>query len=146
RSLKDVSCPYHGNVDFEANFSVGKEFDASDCWRFRIWGFGALGHANRGSPWVRAIVALETNINDLHKWALFAEASNGYGRHSRVEIDHFHGYAKIRQKSIDLALRYGYRMGVWGTLRLEYQRRVLAKSCPAHVNAFIISYLLPFSF
>lgn len=145
-SLRDVSCPYHAHFDFELNFSLGKEFDISDYWAWRIWGYGAVGQANRGSPWVRGILAIETNYNDRHKWALLAEGSNGYGRHTTVYIDHFDGYAKIRQKSIDLAIRYGYRVGVWGTLRFEYAYRVLAKSCPERVNAFIFSYLLPFSF
>ena len=144
-SLHDVSCPYHTNADFEFNFSLGKEFDATESWRFRTWGFGAVGHGIWGSPWVRAIVALETNIEDQHKFALYAEGMNGYGRHTRVNINHFDGYGKIRQKSIDLGLRYGYRIGVWGTIRAEYIRRVLAKSCPQVVNSFVISYLLPFS-
>lgn len=145
-SLHDVSCPSHANFDFELNFSLGKEFDVSDSFAWRLWGFGAIGHANRGSPWVRAIAAVETNYDDQHKLALFAEGSNGYGRHSHVLVDDFDGYAKIRQKSIDLGARYGYRIGVWGTLRFEYMRRVLAKSCPEQVNSFIFSYLLPFSF
>jgi hypothetical protein len=145
-SLRDVSCPSHANFDFELNFSMGKEFDVSECWAWRFWGFGALGHANKGSPWVRAILALETNYDDQHKVAFLAEGSNGYGRHSTVLIDDFDGYAKIRQKSIDIGVRYGYRIGVWGTLRFSYMRRVLAKSCPEQVNDFIFSYLLPFSF
>ncbi len=145
-SLRDVSCPYHANFDFELNFSFGKEFDVSDYWAWRFWGFGCVGHANTGSPWVRAILALETNYNDQHKLGFLAEGSNGYGRHTTVQIDDFHGYAKIRQKSIDLGVRYGYRIGVWGTLRFSYMRRVLAKSCPEQVNDFVFSYLLPFSF
>jgi hypothetical protein len=145
-SLKDVSCPYHGNVDFELNFSFGKEFDISDRSRIRTWGYGAVGHANRGSPWVRGIIAFETNIEDMHKFAVYADGINGYGRHTRVNVDHFFGYARIRQKAIDLGIRYGYRMGVWGTFRIGYERRLLAKSCPAKVNFFIVSYLLPFSF
>lgn len=145
-SLHDVSCPSHANADFEVNFALGKEFDVSDTLAWRLWGFGAAGHANRGSPWVRAIAAIETNYDDLHKFALYAEGINGYGRHTHVLINHFNGYAKIRQKSIDVAVRYGYRMGVWGTLRFEYIRRVLAKSCPQNVNSFVIGYMLPFSF
>ncbi len=146
RSLKDVSCPSYGNVDFELNFSIGKEYDATDCWRFRFWGYGAVGHANRGSPWVKAIASIETNYNDAHKFAIYAYGTNAYGRHTHVLIDNFHGYAKIREKSIDLCFRYGYRVGVYGTLRFEYQRRVLAKSYPQNVNTFIFGYLLPFSF
>lgn len=145
-SLRDVSCPYHAHFDFELNVSLGKEFDVSDSWAWRLWGFGCVGHGTQGSPWVRGIVAVETNHNDQHKLAFLAEGTNGYGRHTTVLIDDFDGYGKIRQKSIDLAIRYGYRIGVWGTLRFEYMRRVLAKSCPEQVNSFIFSYLLPFSF
>lgn len=145
-ALKDISCPSHGTLDFEGNFALGKEFEASNSWLFRIWGYGALGHANRGSPWVRGIVALETNIDDRHKWALYAEGINGYGRRVHVDIDHFFGYAKVREKAIDLGIRYGRRLDVWGTIRFEYIRRVLAKSAPQNVNTFMVSYLLPFSF
>lgn len=145
-ALRDVSCPSHSIVDFEVNFAVGREFDYSESWQWRLWCFGAMGQANLGSPWVRAIAAIETNIDEMHKWDFYAIGSNGYGRHSHVDTEHFNGYAKIRQKSIDVGVRYGYRMGVWGSLRVEYQRRVLAKACPQNVNTFSISYLLPFSF
>lgn len=145
-SLRDVSCPYHSHLDFEVNVSLGKELEASECVRFRTWGFGAIGHGIRGSPWVRAILSLEANVDDQHKFAIYAEGMNGYGRHTTVYIDDFNGYGKIRQKSIDVGFRYGYRIGVWGTLRAEYSRRLLAKSCPQVVNTFTFSYLLPFSF
>ena len=95
---------------------------------------------------MQGILSLETNIDDVHKLALFAEGINGYGRHVRVDINRFYGYAKIREKAIDLGLRYGYTIGVWGTLRVEYTRRVLAKSAPQYVNFYSVSYLLPFSF
>lgn len=145
-ALHDISCPSRANIDFELNVSIGKEFEATESWLFRVWGFGCVGHANRGSPWVRGTVALETNIEDQHKLALYADGNNGYGRYPYLSTDHFNGYAKIRTKSIDIGLRYGYRTGVWGTLRFEYARRVLAKAAPAGVNTWIVSYLLPFSF
>ncbi len=144
-ALHDVSCPSHANMDFEVNLSLGKEFEVTQSWLFRTWGFASVGHANRGSPWVRAIAALETNLNDQHKFAFYAEGLNGYGRHSNFNPNAFDGYAKVRNKSIDLWLRYGCRIGVWGTIRLEYGRRVLAKACPAQVNTWLIGYLLPFS-
>jgi len=144
-SLHDVSCPYHANCDIELNLAFGKEFDASEYWAWRFWGYGAVGHANKGSPWVRGIFALEANYDDQHKFGVLAEGINGYGGHTTVHTDRFDGYAKIRQKAIDVGVRYGYRLGVYGTLRFSYMRRVLAKSCPEQVNAFIFSYLLPFS-
>jgi hypothetical protein len=145
-ALHDISCPSRTNVDFELNFSIGKELEVKECILFRVWGFGAVGQGIFGAPWVRATVALETNIDDKHKFALYGMGDNGYGRHSRVLTNDFHGYGKIRTKSIDVGLRYGYQVGVWGTVRIEYARRFLSKAAPAHVNSWIISYLLPFSF
>lgn len=146
RALRDISCPSYANVDFELNFSLGKEFDANETWRWRLWGFGAVGHGNRGSPWVRGQVMGEMNIYDIHYWSLYAYGTNGYGRHAHLDPFHFFGYARIREKSIDLGVRYGFRTGVWGILRFEYWRRVLAKAYPQNVNTMVISYLLPFSF
>jgi hypothetical protein len=145
RALSDISCPSHANVDFEVNFALGKEWDASDSWRWRLWFFGAIGHGNRGSPWVRGILTTETNIQDRHRFALYATGSNGYGRHTHLFIDHFRGYAKIRAKSIDLGVWYGYHMRIWGTFKVGYERRVLAKANPKNVDTFIVSYSLPFS-
>ena len=144
-ALHDISCPSRANVDFEFNLALGKEFEASTNWLWRLWAYGAVGQANRGSPWVRAIAAIETNIRDLHKFAFFADGTNGYGRHTHIYINHFNGYAKVRNKSIDLGLRYGYRVGVLGTIRLEYMRRVLARASPAQQNVVLFSFLLPFS-
>jgi hypothetical protein len=141
-----VSCSSHSNFDFELNFSLGKEWDPSDNWRWRLWFFGAVGHANRGSPWVRGILTTETNIEDHHRLALYAIGINGYGRHTHILIDDFHGYAKIRQKSIDAGIWYGYHTKIWGTVRVGYERRLLAKAYPKNSNTFLISYLLPFAF
>ncbi len=145
-ALRDVSDPYHGNADFELNFALGKELEARDWWLWRLWAYGGVGHANRGSPWVRGIVSIETYIDEMHKFSIWAEGINGYGRRTHIDVDHFNGYAKVRQKSIDLGVRYGLRLGVWGTLRFEYIRRVLAKVCPEDVNTLGVSFLLPFSF
>ncbi len=146
QALRDFSCPSHGHLDIEVNASLGKEVAASDSWLFRGWLFAAIGQATRGSPWIRAIGSLETNIHDQHKIAFFTEWVNGYGRHSRVNTDRFFGYGRIREKAVDVGLRYGYQIDVWGTVRFEYIRRVFAKSAPERVNTFIFSYLLPFSF
>lgn len=144
-ALHDVSCPSHANFDAEVSGALGKEWEATDYWLFRLSAFGAIGHGNRGSPWVRATLAIETNIEDQHTFAIYANGINSYGGHTHLNVNHFKGYAKMRNKSIDFGLRYGYRLGVWGTLRFEYTRRLLAKSCPAQVNTWVIGYLLPFS-
>jgi hypothetical protein len=145
-ALHDVSCYSHANADFEVNFALGKEFEPSHNCLLRLWCYGAVGQANRGSPWVRAITAIETFLYDQHKLGFFAEGDAGFGGHHHVPVDDFDGYAKIRYRAIDLSVRYGYRLGSYGTIRAEYMRRVLAKAYPQNVNSFIVSYLVPFSF
>jgi len=144
-ALHDVSCPSHSNADFELNGSVGKEFGMNETCLLRTWAFASVGHGIVGSPWVRGMLAVETNINDQHRVGLFAEGISGYGSKTHIDPNHFDGYAKVRNKAIDLSVRYGVRTGVWGTLRFEYTRRVLARVCPENVNTWTISYLLPFS-
>ncbi len=145
-SLKDVSILYHSNVDFEFNLALGKEFSKLDYWRFRLWIYGSGGIANRGSPWLRGEFAMEGNLYEQRKWALFIKAMQGYGREEQINIYDFKGYALVRQSNIDIGFRYGYRLNVWGTVSFEYKRRILAKACPENVNFFSLSYLLPFSF
>ena len=145
-ALRDISCPSRTNVDFEVNTSVGKEFEANPQWLFRIWGYGAIGQGIKGSPWVRAIAAIETNLFETHKLGVFAEGVNGFGRHTHLSTKHFNGYSRVRYKAIDLSFRYGLRLGVWGTLRAEYTQRFLAKAYPQDLYTWSVSYLLPFSF
>lgn len=145
-SLRDVSILYHSNLDFEVNLALGKEFSKSENWRFRFWLYGSGGMANHGSPWIRGKFAIEGNICERKKWALFAEGMQGYGDHREIDIYDFHGYADVRQSNLDLGFRYGFRMSVWGTLSFEYKRRILARTCPENVNFFTLRYLLPFCF
>jgi hypothetical protein len=145
-SLKDVSNLFHSNTDFELNLAFGKEFSRLDYWRFRFWGYGAVGKANKGSLWIKGKIALEGNADEKRKWSLFILGMHGYGKQEFVDIYDFNGYAKIRERNIDAGLKYGYRLNVWGTLSFEYKRRILAKRCPKDVNFFSVSYVIPFSF
>ncbi len=145
-SLKDVSTLYHSDIDFELNLAFGKEFSKLDYWRFRFWFYGAIGIANKGSPWIKGNFALEGNLDDKKKCSLFVDAMHGYGKKEFVDVFNFDGYAKIRQRDVNVGFKYGYRLNVYGTLSFEYKRRILAKRCPERVNFFSISYLIPFSF
>ncbi|MFA6118846.1 MAG: hypothetical protein WCT85_02955 [Parachlamydiales bacterium] len=145
-SLKDVSILYHSNLEFEYNLGLGKEISQNDTWRLRFWLYGLLGIANKGSPWIKGEASLEGNVNERRKWALFLEGMHGYGHQNKINPFDFNGYAKIREENLDIGFRYGFRMNVWGTLSLEYKRRLTAKLCPENVNFFTVSYLLPFSF
>lgn len=145
-AVRDISCPYGSNFDFIGNISIGKEFDFRGDWRYRFWAYGSVGIANEGSPWLRAIGAFETNCLNVHKWAFFLDFVKGYGEESLVNIDDFHGYANIRQMHLDIAVRYGYGLGCWGTARIEYRRRLLAIRCPEKVDTILVGILIPFSF
>ncbi len=145
-SLRDVSSLYHGPAEFVINFGLGNEFVDNDQWRARIWFYGAFGQATFGSPWLEGLFGLDANVHEMHKFSIFFDGLHGFGRRHSLNIEHFHGYGKIYQRSIDIALRYGYQFGVWGTVKFTYERRLLAKLCPKNVNSFEISYLFPFSF
>lgn len=143
--LKDISCPYHSQANFEVNTSIGREWDCGFDWRTRVYGFGAIGMANRGYPWARAFATFEGNIQSAHRFGIFAEGFFGFGNESRVKTDHFNGYAFIRHRNIDLGLKYTYAFEIWGRLSFAYTRRLYARSFPENVNFFTVSYMLPFS-
>lgn len=146
RSLRDVSCPYHGSGEFLLHVAFGKEFDPNRYFRYRFWGYGSLGFATSGSPWFSGTASFEGKYFDEHTGALFLEGGHGYGKRTQVDPNDFFGYGRIRYKFLDVGARYGYKIGVMGTFRFEYVRRLLAGAYPEGVNFFTFAYLLPFSF
>ncbi len=145
RNLKDISCPYAAEVNLEGHLSVGKEHSCGPLWCFRGWAFGAVGIANRGSPWTRLQATFEVNRQDKHQFDLFSRADFGFGRRHKINIDHFNGYASIRTRSVEVGAGYRYLFEIWGELRFEYVRRVYAKAAPDGINYFTVWYHLPFS-
>jgi hypothetical protein len=145
RSLKDVSCPYHSNFNFEINTVLGREWDQEFAWRIRVFGGGALGIGNRGLPWASAFGTVEGQIKQAHRLGLFCDGSAGFGSRTDVLIDRFNGYAFIKHRNIDVGLKYTYAFEIWGHLSFTYTRRVYARSFPEQVNFFTVSYMLPFS-
>ena len=145
-SLRDVTNLYHSDVDFEFNLALGKEFARRDNLRFRFWAYTAFGVGTSGSPWFRLRAALEGNSREETKWALFLDGMRGFGNKTLIDLYDFDGYGRIKERNLDLGFRYGYRLGVFGTLSFEYSRRILAKRCPENVNLAAVTYMLPFSF
>ncbi len=145
RSLKDISSPYHFHTNFEVNTSIGREWAQEFDWHVRLYGFGALGMANSGYPWVRGSVMFEGNVHDSHRFGIFAESYVGFGNQEQVHTNRFNGYADIRHRNIDAGLKYTYAFEIWGQLSFAYTRRLYARSFPENVNFFTISYMLPFS-
>lgn len=147
RSLKDVSCPYHAEWNFELGNVVGKEFALATDTFLRTYGFLGVGQANQGRPWVRGIISVDALFKRHHRCALTGEGYFGFGTTRRVNVNHFRGYANIFHQSIDLGVTYDYKINsIWGVISLFYSYRVYAKDFPAHANTFKISYSFPFSF
>ncbi len=145
-SLRDISCPYPAEANFELNLSLGKEWSRGPYWNVRSYAFGTVGIANHGAPWNRFFAAIETNYNDKHQFHLFTRGDFGYGHKNHVNVPHFHGYASIHHQSVDVGVAYARHFLVWGKLTFEYAHRVFAHAYPERSNYFTIWYHLPFSF
>lgn len=144
RMLKALSTPYHGTNNLELNASFGREWSCGCYWYFRIYGFFAVGQANRGFPWLRGDLFFWANYEDCHQFRLYGQSYWGLGHRRIVNLDRFRGFAKIGHQSIDLGASYRYMMGICGSLQFDYLHRVYARSYPEHVNFFIFTYKLPF--
>jgi hypothetical protein len=143
--LRDVSTPYAAEFNTELTCAVGKEWSSEGFWTMRGYGFAAIGQANRGYPWTRELFVWQFNINDTHRFSLFAEGDFGFGNKQHVNVKHFNGWGKFQHQSIDLGLSYGYKIGIYGTLTASYAHRVFAHNFPEHVNFFTLAYFIPFS-
>jgi hypothetical protein len=144
-SVRDISSPYHFYFNTEINLSIGKEWSQEAYWLFHPYLFLGVGEANRGSPWIRSILAFQGNIVDRHRYKVYADGYFGFGSQEKVNIEHFHGYARIAHRSIDLGASYTYLLDIWGSFTFEYAYRVYARSFPEHLNLFLFRYELPFS-
>lgn len=147
RSLKDVSCPYSAPWNFELGNSVGKEFSTQGHWHFRFWGYLGVGLGTRGRPWITPLLSVEGHFRDKHTLELQALGYFGFGKTRLVNVNNFHGYGTIFHQSIDLGLKYTYKISnMWGSLYGMYAYRVLAKAFPAHASTLEVGYSFPFSF
>lgn len=145
-SVRDVSSPYHYYLNFELNTAVGKEWSSQGLWTMRAYGLAALGQANRGSPWLRGLGVWEGNIRDRHRFLFDIDGYFGLGNKGHVDVDRFHGWARVHHQSIDLGLGYAMHMQIWGTLGIKFAYRLFAHSFPEHVYFLTFFYHLPFSF
>jgi hypothetical protein len=144
-SVRDVSSPYHYYLNFELHSAIGKEWSKDGNWTMHMYGLAAIGQANRGSPWLKGLGAWEANLANRHRFLLDFAGYFGLGSKKHVDVDHFHGWARVHHQSIDLGAGYAYHMQIWGTLALKYAYRIFAKSFPENVHFITLSYHLPFS-
>ena len=144
-SLKDVSCPYHSDINFEINTAIGREWDHGFEWKVRVFGGASAGMANRGFPWMTGFAMIEGQVHQTNRIGLFLDAAAGFGGRRDVFINHFHGYADIGHRNLDIGVKYTYVFDIWGHFSVSYARRIYARSFPEQVNFFTVSYMLPFS-
>lgn len=145
RALHDISSFHHGHIECEFTLSAGKEYGYSDCndFRYRWWNVLGVGVADVGLPWIREYFAFEYNYEDVHQFRGFVDTLWGTGTRNLREFC-FSGYGHIAHKSIDVGFRYTYDFDCWGTLSIQYARRVYASNFPENANLAFIEYYLPF--
>jgi hypothetical protein len=105
----------------------------------------AIGQANRGYPWTRELGVWQYNLNDRHRFTLFADLDVGFGNKQHVNVRHFSGWGKFQHQSLDLGAGYSLRLGVYGRLSVLYAYRVFAHNFPERVNFVSLTYTIPFS-
>ena len=142
----DVFCPYSGLVNFEANCSIGREFDHLQFWVYRIYGIASLGQATQGMPWVRGDFGFEVNDRrNVNQAGLMVLSNWGFGREHAVNIDQFKGYGNVWHQNIDVKALYRRVFRVWGSFGVEAGYRVYAQNAPRNEIFGILKYDLPFS-
>lgn len=142
-SLKDISSFHHGRSEAELFFSVGKEWAKGEAWLSRLWAMGALGAAERGSPWLRFHIAYAARLCCHHEFEVFTRTLWGLG-HKPLCRHHFHGYGPIQHQSMDIGFRYHYLIDFFGSLSIEYANRVYARNFPLATHQIQLSVLYLF--
>lgn len=145
RALHDVSSFHHGHLEAEATLSVGKQYGYIDrnAHQYRWWNVAGLGNSDIGSPWVREYAAFEYQYKCFQYFRLFVDTLWGTGWENLMKFC-FIGYGNIRHQSVDVGFRYSYDLECWGTLSLQYARRVYALNFPEKTNRVLFEYYLPF--
>ncbi|PCI78151.1 hypothetical protein COB21_01400 [Candidatus Aerophobetes bacterium] len=145
RNMRDVSSPYHGQTNLEAGVSVGKEWSLNLTYVARLWGFVGMGQANRGLPWIKSQLHLDTKCF-LGRIFLYGKGYFGLGNTKEINLARFdNGYGNIEHRSVDLGIKYLAKIGVWGDLTLGYQYRIWAYAFPEKTTIFYLAYRYPFS-
>lgn len=147
RAVHDISSFHHGHFEGEFTLSIGKKYGflETDSYQQRWWNVIGVGNSDIGSAWLRDYFAWEYNYADVHQFRGFINAQLGTGK-DNLDPCCFNGYGHIAHRSVDVGIRYGYSFNCWGTLSLQYARRVYAYNFPANANLVLLEYYLPFGF
>lgn len=134
----------HGGIACEGHIAVGKEFSCEQFWTARTWGVLGVGCADVGSPWLRANLVWEHNWWERHQLKAFADSVWGLGKNHLTIHPHFQGYGSINYQSVEVGLRYGFRLNNDSLLSIAYAHRVYAKNCPRDANLLKLELCYPF--
>ena len=145
RALHDISSFHHGHIEGEATLSFGKQYGyiEENVHQYRWWNVVGLGSSDVGSPWIREYAAMEYNYHNSHHVRAFVDTLWGTGSEN-LKVYCFSGYGNIKHRSVDVGLRYAYESDCFGTLSLQYARRVYAFNFPENTNLVLFEYYLPF--
>ncbi len=145
RALHDISSFHHGHFEGELHLSLGQQYGFQDIddYRFRWWSIFSAGQADEGNNFYKVDLAGEYKYHNSH-FRGFMHTLMGAGNVNltRKRIKHFAGYGCIKHRSIDLGFRYELLMGQWGTLAIQFARRVFAYNFPENANLLLLEYRL----
>lgn len=145
RALHDISSFHHGHVEGLFTLSVGKKygFTRFHDYLYRCWNVIGIGAADVGVPWVMDYFAFESIHRDVHHVRWFTEILWGTGGEN-IFGHCFEGYGFIKHRSVDVGVRYSFDFPCWGTLSLQYARRLYALNFPKNANLLFVEFYFPF--
>jgi hypothetical protein len=146
KSLKDISSPYHNNFDFEIFSALGKEFAIGKTWLYHLYGMAFYGIDNASNMWIKSQLGNAFILGERHYIYCDFLFEQTFGKHHYVNVDHFFGYGKTHSTYLDLLLAYECKLDIYGSLRINYVYRLIAKTRPERMNLFGFIYTWNFSF
>ncbi|MCB1180805.1 MAG: hypothetical protein KDK55_02115 [Chlamydiia bacterium] len=139
--LDDPSVAFHGDVNGEVFWTIGKEYACAKGWIAL-----GLGTSNRGKfinhGWYFTRGAIEVNSCHLWQFGLFYDLFYAMGGDSFREP--FDGYAGIDHQSIDLGGYIKKQFCFWGVCGINYTYRLHARNFPEKVNVLTLQIEIPF--
>lgn len=141
--LQDVSSFHHGLVEAEFHTAIGKEYSSCEVWDNRFWLVGAVGIADRGSPWMRGDFEYDLRVVPTGEIKGFVHTLWGFGGQN-LHLHHFNGYGPINHQSADFGLKYTHLLEFFGHLSLEYTYRAYARNFPSRAQRVALELLYEF--
>lgn len=129
RSVQDFALYHSGEWEFEIHSAIGKEYACGPNWLFRGWLDLSVGIANRGAPWLKGLLALESHFYYAHYISLLSRCWSGFGSHN-IHCDNFRGYGSIGHNNFDVGAAYQYDAFCFGFFGLEFYYGIASHNYP----------------